>query len=209
MDTLKGFTQYSQSSKTALIIIDMINEFCSPGGWADQNGLDYSYCEKCIQPIQSAITKARKANIPIFWVNWGIKDINSLPKNQFYLWKKKPSDVGLEAKLFRSGSQGVQIIPSLKRNPQDTLIEKERIGGFFETELHSKLQNLGIQKLLLAGVNTDQCVLETMVQGNFLGYECHLLYDCCATNSPTFCEKAALYNAKECYGHVSNSSTVF
>lgn len=198
---MKRFNEYNKSD-TALLIIDMINEFCSPNGWADANGLDYSYCEKCIQPIKNQIDHARQRNIPIIWINWGIKDIDSLPKNQFFLWKKKPSDVGLEAGHFRSGSRGVEIISELTKEAGDVLIEKQRISGFFETGLNEKLQSMGVKKILLAGVNTDQCVLETMVDGNFLGYECYLLKDCCATNSPPYCEKAALYNAAECYGHV-------
>ena len=39
---MKSFGQYILNSDTALLIIDMINEFCSPKGWADANGLDYS-----------------------------------------------------------------------------------------------------------------------------------------------------------------------
>lgn len=205
---MKSFRQYISNSDTALLIIDMINEFCSPNGWADANGLDYSYCQDCIPQIQEAQQYAAQNNIPVFWVNWGIKDITALPKNQFYLWKKKPSDVGLEAGHFQSGSEGVQIIEELSKAPNDILIEKERISGFFNTNLDAELKKRGIKKLLLAGVNTDQCVLETMVDGNFLGYECILLKDCCATNSPPYCEQAAIYNANECYGKAINLNEI-
>lgn len=192
----------------ALLIIDMINEFCSPNGWCDLNKLDYKYCEKCIKPLQNVIKIAREKNIPIIWGNWGIVDVNQLPKNQFYLWKKKPSDIGLlEApNSFRLGSKGVEIIPQLKKEKQDILINKERIDCFFQTNLDSVLKNLNIDTLLIAGVNTDQCVLHTMAQGNFLGYTCIMLKDCCSTNSPKPSEDSAIYEAGECFGFVKNST---
>jgi nicotinamidase-related amidase len=207
---MKSFNHYlHNNSKTAVLVIDMINEFCSPGGWADLNNLDYTYCEKCINPIKTLLKKCRTNGIPIIWLNWGIKNIDSLPKNQYYLWKKKPSDIGLEAGLFEYGSDGVQIIPDLKKEPNDILISKERISGFYGDELNNLLQKLNIKTLLFAGVNTDQCVLHTMADGNFLGYECILLQDCCATNSPPYAEKAALYNAAECFGKVKNLNQIF
>lgn len=207
---MRSFNHYLHNDiHTAVIIVDMINEFCSPGGWADLNNLDYTYCEKCIRPIQTLIKKSRQNNIPIIWLNWGIRDINSLPKNQFYLWKKKASDIGLEAGLFKYGSHGVEIIPELKKESNDILISKERISGFYGDQLNSTLKQLNVKTLLFAGVNTDQCVLHTMADGNFLGYECIMLKDCCATNSPPYAEKAALYNAAECFGKVKTLNEIF
>ena len=67
------------------------------------------------------------------------------------------------------------------------------------------LRNLGIRTILFAGVNTDQCVLCTLTDANFLGYGCVLLEDCCATTSPDFCTEATLWNVKKCFGFVTGS----
>jgi ureidoacrylate peracid hydrolase len=75
----------------------------------------------------------------------------------------------------------------------------------FGTPLDSILRNLKITTLLFAGVNLDQCVLCTLQDGNFLGYDCILIEDCSATSSPSFCTDAALYNIRQCFGFVTHS----
>ena len=201
---MKRFIEFTTNkSDSAIVIIDMIHEFCSPGGWADLNNLDYTYCDKCIDPINILISSAREKNIPIIWLNWGLHGLQNLPKNQFYLWKKQKKDVGLEAGLFQSGTRNVEVIPDLDKKAEDTLVEKDRISGFAGTsDLDSVLKSKGIKKLYFAGVNTDQCVLTTMADANMLGYDCIMVKECCATNSPPYAEKAALYNAGECFGRL-------
>src|SRR3546814_1009792 len=57
---------------------------------------------------------------------------------------------------------------------------------------------LDIRSILFAGVNTDQCVMCTLQDANFLGYGCILVEDCCATSSPDFCTQATVWNVKKC-----------
>lgn len=203
-----GWYKQAQSSPrnksgSAFVIVDMMDEFCSPGGWADKNGLDYGYCKRCIKPINQMIKSAREKNIPIIWLNWGLKNLDDLPKNQFYLWKKKKKDVGLEADLFMSGGKNSGVISDLEKEEKDILVEKDRISGFAGAcKLDSVLKSMNINKLYFAGVNTDQCVLTTMADGNMLGYDCIMVKECCSTNSPPYAEKAALYNAGECFGRM-------
>ena len=78
------------------------------------------------------------------------------------------------------------------------------MSGFWDTELDSILRNLGVSTLLFAGVNVDQCVLCTLQDANFLGYDCILVSDCSATTSPSYCLEATLYNV-QCFGFVTTS----
>jgi nicotinamidase-related amidase len=61
---------------------------------------------------------------------------------------------------------------------------------------------------MFAGVNTDQCVLHSLTDANFLGYGCVLVEDCCATSSPAFCTEATLWNVKKCFGFVTDSARI-
>ena len=78
------------------------------------------------------------------------------------------------------------------------------MSGFWDTPLDSILRNLGVTTLLFAGVNLDQCVMCTLQDANFLGYDCILLDDCSATTSPAFCVEATLYNIRQCFGFVAS-----
>jgi nicotinamidase-related amidase len=82
------------------------------------------------------------------------------------------------------------------------------MSGFQDTELDSILRNLGVTTLMFAGVNADQCVLCTLQDANFRGYDCLLLEDCTATTSPDYCMQAAIYNTRQCFGFVVSSVAI-
>jgi ureidoacrylate peracid hydrolase len=82
------------------------------------------------------------------------------------------------------------------------------MSGFWDTPLDSILRNLDITTLLFAGVNLDQCVMCTLQDANFLGYDCILIEDCAATTSPDFCREATIYNIKQCFGFVVSSEVL-
>jgi nicotinamidase-related amidase len=63
-----------------------------------------------------------------------------------------------------------------------------------------------MQTLLFAGVNADQCVLATLMDANFAGYDTILLEDASATTSPDFCWQATLYNVRQCFGFTTRST---
>ena len=62
--------------------------------------------------------------------------------------------------------------------------------------------------LLFAGVNADQCVLATLMDANFLGYDTILVSDCSGTTSPDFCMQATVYNVRQCFGFVTDSTSI-
>jgi nicotinamidase-related amidase len=202
--------------RTALMIIDMQNDFCAKGGLVDQLGLDYTPDRAPIEPLRALLPSLRRAGMPIVWVNWGNRpDLGNMPANQLHLYKPKGSGLGLGDPLAGSGAPVLQkdswaaaIVEELKPEPEDILVDKYRISGFWDTPLDGILRNLQIRTILFAGVNTDQCVMCSLQDANFLGYGCVLLRDCCATTSPDFCVEATLWNVKKCFGFVSDSKAV-
>jgi phosphatidylethanolamine-binding protein len=52
-----------------------------------------------------------------------------------------------------------------------------------ETELYKVLKVEGIENLLWAGVNTDQCVLGSLVDAYNAGWGCVVVDDCCGTKT--------------------------
>ncbi|WP_456763267.1 cysteine hydrolase family protein [Bradyrhizobium sp. USDA 4011] len=105
-------------------------------------------------------------------------------------------------------SWAAAVVDELKQEPGDIHVDKYRISGFWDTPLDSILRNLGTKTILFAGVNTDQCVLHSLTDANFLGYGCLLVEDCCATTSPGYCVEATLFNVKKRFGFVTHSSNV-
>ncbi|MFM6311911.1 MAG: cysteine hydrolase family protein, partial [Dolichospermum sp.] len=112
------------------------------------------------------------------------------------------------AKVLMKGSWSAAVVAELEQLPEDIQVDKYRMSGFWDTPLDSILRNLGITTIFFAGVNADQCVLSTLSDANFLGYDCILVKDCTATTSPEYCWLATLYNVQQCFGFVTDSSAI-
>jgi len=202
--------------RTAMIVIDMQNDFCAKGGWVDHLGADFTPDRRPIAPLQHLLPRLRAARVPIVWVNWGNRpDLMNMPPNQLHLYKPTGSGVGLGDALPGSGAHVLEkdswaaaVVDELAIEPGDIRVDKHRISGFWDTPLDSILRNLGCRSLLFAGVNTDQCVLHSLTDANFLGYGCVMVADCCATTSPSFCTEATIWNVKKCFGFVASSASV-
>src|SRR5882757_4907662 len=202
--------------RTAIIVIDMQNDFCTAGGWVDHVGGDYRPDRKPIEPLQRLLPALRKAGLPVIWVNWGNRpDLANMPPNQIHLYKPTGTGVGLGDPVPGKGEPVLQkdtwpaaVVDELVQEPEDIKVDKYRISGFWDTPLDSILRNLGTHTVLFSGVNTDQCVMHSLTDANFLGYGCVMVEDCCATTSPDFCTEASVWNVKKCFGFVTDSGKI-
>lgn len=203
-------------ARTAIIIIDMQNDFCAKDGLVEQTGGDYESDRAPIEPLRALLPKLRDNDVPVIWVNWGNRpDLLNMPPNQIHLYKNSGEGIGLGDPLPSNGAPVLQkdswaaaVVDELKPLDSDIMVDKYRISGFWDTPLDSILKNLGVRSILFAGVNTDQCVLHSLTDANFLGYGCIMVEDCCATSSPDFCTEATVWNVKKCFGFVCSSGDV-
>src|SRR5262249_21198671 len=60
-------------SRTALIVIDMQNDFCAPDGWMASLGADVAPARALAGPINRATAAMRANNVPVIWLNWGVR----------------------------------------------------------------------------------------------------------------------------------------
>ena len=91
--------------RTAVIVVDMQNDFCAPGGWVDHLGSDFRPDRKPIEPLQRLLPALRQAGVPVIWVNWGNRpDLANMPPNQIHLYKPAGVGVGLGDPLPGSGA---------------------------------------------------------------------------------------------------------
>ncbi|MGE0255455.1 MAG: cysteine hydrolase family protein [Alphaproteobacteria bacterium] len=200
-------------ARTAIVVIDMQNDFCHPDGWLAHIGVDIAPARAPIAPLARLLPRLRAAGVPVVWVNWGNRpDRLNLSPSLLHVYKPTGEGVGLGDPLPKSGAKVLEkdswaaaIVDELAPAPADVRVEKFRMSGFWDTPLDAILRNLGVTTLLFAGVNSDQCVLHTLADANFLGYDTILLDDCAATTSPEFCRAATLYNVKQIFGFVALS----
>ncbi len=97
---------------------------------------------------------------------------------------RRPSARDWRARCWRRTAGQRRSSTSSRRAKSDIRVDKHRMSGFWDTPLDSILRNLGVTTLLFGGVNADQCVLHTLADANFLGYDTLMVGDCTATTSP-------------------------
>ncbi|WP_238006379.1 cysteine hydrolase family protein [Dactylosporangium sp. AC04546] len=201
-------------TRCALIVVDMQNDFCHPDGWLASIGVDITPARAPIEPLRRAVPWLRAAGTPVVWLNWGNRpDRANLPPGVLHVYDPQGRGAGIGTPAgprgtptLQQGSWSAAIVDELVPAPEDILVDKYRMSGFFDTPLDSVLRNLAVTTLLFAGVNSDQCVLSTLSDAACLGYDVVLLEDCAATTSPAFCHEATLYNVAQCFGFVADSN---
>lgn len=166
--------------KAALLIVDMQNYFLeSPAA----PGL------ALVGAINVTASAFRAAGAPVVYVNWGIRP-------DYANW---PGHSGMSGSPWHppaKGSEAGALFPGLSFDAkQDYLVNKQRETGFYHSELDDILRFRGARTLFFGGVNTDQCVFNTMLDASHLGYDSFLVTDLTATGSPQFAFDAAVYNS--------------
>ena len=129
-------------SDTALLIVDI-----QVGNFADPNPVYKG--EEILAKIKSLITEARSARIPIVYVQ----------------------NNGSRGDPDEYGTPGWEIHPTIAPAEGDVVVQKETPDAFHETNLHPKLQSMGIKKLVIAGLQTEYCIDTTCRRAFSLGYD--------------------------------------
>ena len=200
-------------ARTAVVVVDVQNDFCSPGGWLDSIGVDVSPAGAPVAELGRTLPRLRAAGVPVVWLNWGNRpDGANLPPGVRHVYDPDGRGTGINdplpngSRVLQLGSWSAAVVDGLTVDPADLHVAKYRMSGFWDTPLDSVLRNLRVDTLLFAGVNVDQCVLATLVDAACLGYDVVLVEDLCGTTSPAFCTDATVYNVRQCFGFTTTAA---
>jgi len=200
---------------TALLVIDMQNDFLHPDGWSARRGMDTRPVRAVIPAIERLTADVRRADVPVIWVNWGVRPDHANISRSFVERARgvhgpsygDPAPSGRGRILVRD-EWGAATIDELTVGAHDLLVHKHRLSSFWDNELDSILRHRGVTTLLFGGINTDRCVFTSLQDANFLGYDCVLLEDACATTSPDFVRDAVLYLVRLTHGVVATTDAL-
>ncbi len=150
--------------KTALIVVDIQVDYF-PGGKWELVGI-----EAVAQNSQKLLAAFREKSCPIFHIQHVAKD--------------------LDAPFFLAGSKGVEIHQSVQPLGSEKVIEKEFANSFRQTSLLDDLHDAGVQRVVICGGMTQNCIDSTTRAAFDFGFECVVVHDACATKNLVF------------YGHI-------
>jgi len=146
--------------KKVLIVVDMINDFVTGILGSDR-------ARKIVPDIAALLKKARKLGIPVIY----LRDAHESTDKELGIWGEHAM----------KGTQGSEIIPELKPEKNDIVIEKKWYSGFVDTDLPEILKKMGADTLILTGVSTDICVQNNAASAYFSGYRTIVPRDCTAS----------------------------
>ena len=107
------------------------------------------------------------------------------------------------------GSPGTQIIPELYRDGDYVINNKKRLDCFHGTDLRQLLDTLKVKNVVLMGINTNTCVLNTSFTAFNYDYRVVVLADCVASMYGDDLHVLGLQNVARCLGWVISNEQLF
>ncbi len=145
--------------KKALLVIDLQYDYFEGGKYPLWN------TDAVLKNIKIAMTKAQDQSIPVIFIQHIV-----------------PKEAGGLAPFFNEGTHGANIHEDLLAlAPNAKVITKAFADGFYQTKLEATLDKLGIEKILVCGMMTQNCVTHTAISKSAEKYEVKLLPECTTT----------------------------
>lgn len=147
--------------RTAVVAIDMHRGHLDPV--IGTLPLPAERCGPVIARAAALFQELRVLGVPIVHVVTEYREAGEIAANPF--WKAIHDDPAKARKGILkhnlAGSPGTQIIPALWAEGDLRVGDKKRYNCFYATDLEFLLRRLGVDTLILAGINTTTCVLNT------------------------------------------------
>ena len=196
------------STKVALVVIDMQRDFVEPGGFGATLGNDLSPVAAIVPTVARLIALFRQKGLPILHTREShLPDLSDCPPAK--LTRGNPSlrigDVGPMGRVLVRGEPGNGIVDACAPSGDEMVVDKPGKGMFYATDVQAMLKARGITQLVFAGVTTEVCVQTSMREANDRGYESLLIEDATASYFPHF--KAATLDMIRAQGAIVGWTT--
>jgi ureidoacrylate peracid hydrolase len=177
-------------NRTAVIVVDMQNDFGHPDGMFARAGVDISGIQAAAAPTAAVLAAARQAGVKVVYLKMAYRaDLsdagapggsNRVKQAPMGIGEQIPAPDGTTGRILIRDTWNTDIVDELTPEAGDAVIYKHRFNGFYETELHELLQRSNIKYLVFTGGTTSVCVESTMRDAFYRDYYCLLLEDCTA-----------------------------
>ncbi|RUW03181.1 MULTISPECIES: isochorismatase family cysteine hydrolase [unclassified Mesorhizobium] len=164
---------------TALLVIDLQEDFLSPTGYFARKGYDPSPLRAILPTVNRLIAAARAAGLAIVHTRQGYR-ADMADMTAYEKWRRKRAGLDGTDILLRS-SPGFQIVADIEVRPEDIIVDKTCNGAFTYTDLELVLRARGITHLMFTGCTTDVCVHTTLREACDRNFQCLTIADACAS----------------------------
>jgi len=162
--------------KTALIVVDMLEEFVRPN-WTPY-WIPAAY--EAVPKVKEVIETCRAVGVPVIYTAYHFhEDGIDMPRGAKYI-PIYQEDIEFSGQIFTAPSIYSEIAP----RPKEMVIVKPTYDAFFNTKLDLVLRNLGVENVIICGTMTNFCCGATARAAFMLGYNVIFGSDITATDLP-------------------------
>ena len=173
---------------TAIIVVDMQNDFCKAGWAFDRLGIDISRYPSMLPRLSRLLSGARDIGVKVIYIQMTVlpnRMSESPAQIRFNMRLHLASHGATQPLLYTiEDSPGQEIIAELAPERGDLVVRKYRSSGFWGTNLDMLLRSNGIETVIVTGCTTEGCVEFTARDAMFNDYYVVLPEDCVASDDP-------------------------
>jgi len=199
---LRTLAERLQPAHTALVVVDMQNDFCAPGGYIDRvMQKDVSAGAQIVPRVNALVEQARRAGVPVVWLRADYSH-DRIPDSMAV----KLAARGISAECCKPGTWGHGWY-GVQPAPGEPVVTKHSYSGFIGTDMQDVLASLGRRTVVFTGVQTQVCVESTLRDAHAHGYLCVAVEDAVGSHTPALHE-ATLNNVRFLFGDVCQAADV-
>ncbi|HKJ97172.1 MAG TPA: isochorismatase family cysteine hydrolase [Thermoplasmataceae archaeon] len=189
-------------SRTALLIVDMQNDFVKDEGYLGQRKHGIDVVQETIPVIKRLLEHFRNNGLMVVYTETvHMRYTNSLN------WVSRSAEKSLDPMICKSGTWGAETIPELKPLENEPVIQKHRYDAFMDTDLHVVLRSNNISNLVIVGTQTNLCVESTARHAYMMDYMTIMVSDGVSTPETEY-QAPLLKNFSENFGYVMSAEEV-
>lgn len=158
---------------------------------------------RTIQSNASFLDAARALQIPVIHVLTQYTDVAEIRMNPF--WRTRADNPEATRKHVErhqiEGGPGCEIMPEILDTSYDLILDtKRRYDCFESTDLEFVLRSRGANTVFFTGINTNSCVLATVVRANVRDFAAVVVEDCVDTMDGPELHEAGLSVIRTAFG---------
>lgn|SRR5690625_2518921 len=158
-------------SRTALIIVDMMNDFIAAGAPLESPG-----GRKMVPTLQRIREHFRSYEAPVLYT----RHVHHVDGRDMGRYRDLYPPIAAGEALI-DGSKGTEIYPDIAPAPDESVIAKHRYSAFYGTDLDIQLRGHGVDTVVVTGVTTEDCVHATARDAMFRDFWSIVIADASAT----------------------------
>lgn len=161
-------------ASTALIVVDMQNDFCHPDGYYGSIGRSVAEFKPAVEATQAMLERARSHAAKVVFTQLIHDEQLGAIEDRHRLKPRKWSASGTR---LVPDTWGADIIDECRPLAGETVIRKHGYSAFEGTDLELDLRRAGVNTVLMCGVVTYACVLATSFSAFDKGFDVCLVAD--------------------------------